>query len=572
MASKRTGKALESSQKRRMSHLDVHSKATRSSFELYPPLKTRQSIRLLKVDARGSEYDLSFDLFTTTIETARDCFHALSYTWGHPGDEELITINGHDFSVRRNLFGFLRRLRELQWSGMVWVDAICINQSDVLERNQQVQIMAKIYTAAREVFVWLGPGSETIDLLFDTCQDGRGFDSDGRIDGEYFGGDDLQGIRDLTRKPYWNRIWTVQELVLAKKVTLMCGNKAIEMTKIGRLVGRDVQAHAMFWVFTIEYDLVYNKKQSHPWTRKDWRKWRSISSFFWNYITSKREEERYLKNLIDTFGHMECQDKHDRIYGLLGLDTSSRYSRRKIKVNYDGPLPELFMETLTYCDNLNPINLSDALDLASFLELPLHASNEDRDASVTVWQPIVGIVGDDLIKMPCLGPWAQDFDSISEWFRTGNIVHCTVDAIPGAIDVSLGTAIFGTVHIKPGTSLYGLHTDLSCTKFRYRPQECDHLVLTLPAVGHGEARPTIGVHIYNSDKSLHNFTTSQTPDGEHLILVQWREVFEKHLSGATLGFTSDYSIISITLRLGALIDLLQAILDITGEWEEDYLD
>jgi hypothetical protein len=75
---------------------------------------------------------------------------ALSYEWGQPGSEVGIEVDGQSFAVRRNLYDFLvmiMRVREEEiWSERfhIWIDAISINQDDLLEKSSQVQLMADI--------------------------------------------------------------------------------------------------------------------------------------------------------------------------------------------------------------------------------------------------------------------------------------------------------------------------------------------------------------------------------------------------------------------------------------------
>jgi hypothetical protein len=63
---------------------------------------------------------------------------------------------------------------------MLWIDALAINQSSIDERNKQVRIMPKIYSAARQTVIWLGPFDETISPILALINDldvKRGLDS-----------------------------------------------------------------------------------------------------------------------------------------------------------------------------------------------------------------------------------------------------------------------------------------------------------------------------------------------------------------------------------------------------------
>lgn len=80
-------------------------------------------------------------------------YEALSYTWG-TSSNHVITLNGqHAFPVTNNLFYALKRLKYAHTVRVLWIDAVCINQSDLQERSQQVQHMRSIYREASRVIV-----------------------------------------------------------------------------------------------------------------------------------------------------------------------------------------------------------------------------------------------------------------------------------------------------------------------------------------------------------------------------------------------------------------------------------
>ncbi len=88
----------------------------------------------------------------------------MSYTWGELGGaRETIEVDGRHLPVQRNLFDFLRQLQVYNESWLLWIDAVCIDQGRLQERNHQVQLMNEIYRYAREVLVWLGPVTSSSD-------------------------------------------------------------------------------------------------------------------------------------------------------------------------------------------------------------------------------------------------------------------------------------------------------------------------------------------------------------------------------------------------------------------------
>lgn len=96
-------------------------------------------------------------------------YYAVSYTWGVPEPLCKIKVNGKELSIRKNLFDMLLAMRQRNPEGQprLWIDAICINQEDVAEKNQQVQQMKHIYSEAETVYSWLGLSDKNSDIVID---------------------------------------------------------------------------------------------------------------------------------------------------------------------------------------------------------------------------------------------------------------------------------------------------------------------------------------------------------------------------------------------------------------------
>lgn len=99
-------------------------------------------------------------------------YFALSYNWGDSACTKTIILNGEPFQVTKNLYIALDKNRTVEIFNtryMLWVDAICINQEDLQERNLQVQRMQHIYKQGFVTYTWLGPEADesykAIDLL-----------------------------------------------------------------------------------------------------------------------------------------------------------------------------------------------------------------------------------------------------------------------------------------------------------------------------------------------------------------------------------------------------------------------
>ncbi|XPS78479.1 hypothetical protein M3J09_010490 [Ascochyta lentis] len=84
----------------------------------------------------------------------------LSYTWGSSNDEGPILIDGNILMVRQNLQTFLHIARIQLHYGLLWIDALCIDQANSAERDHQVQRMGIIFAKAKMVLTWLGGDPE----------------------------------------------------------------------------------------------------------------------------------------------------------------------------------------------------------------------------------------------------------------------------------------------------------------------------------------------------------------------------------------------------------------------------
>ena len=108
---------------------------------------TSKQIRLLKIVSNASDAQkdgLHFKLDIFDFESA-PAYRTLSYTWGDDTKQHHIRVDNKLFPVRNNLFNFLRIYHQRSTEGYIWIDYICIDQSDLSERNEQVAMMGDIY-------------------------------------------------------------------------------------------------------------------------------------------------------------------------------------------------------------------------------------------------------------------------------------------------------------------------------------------------------------------------------------------------------------------------------------------
>jgi hypothetical protein len=115
------------------------------------------------------------DRLQCTLETYQldNCkeFEALSYAWGDPKLVEPIILNGSRTMITHNLSVALRHLRYTQSCRVLWIDAVCINQKDIDERNHQVFMMNRVYSVAKQVLVWLGEARGCSDIAMNRLKE-----------------------------------------------------------------------------------------------------------------------------------------------------------------------------------------------------------------------------------------------------------------------------------------------------------------------------------------------------------------------------------------------------------------
>ncbi|KAK7953397.1 heterokaryon incompatibility protein-domain-containing protein [Apiospora saccharicola] len=279
------------------------------------------SIRLLTV-APGDFLSPIQCTLTSVAFSDKPKYVALSYTWGDSYPENLalpvsqndssepisLTINDEALCVAHNLHLFLLHLRSTTHAISVWADAICINQTDNLERNQQVALMSFIYTRASRAVVWLGtkeyPGTNNVfrqmSLEWRSGQTVH-FAAGLTVPGKKIRSSPKPAKGVLVRlaeSGYWKRVWIVQEMCLPRLLTLFYGS--------------DVWDYEDFRQWILEAEIGGQILPRH-----------TGDSFEPMKRLLQARKNRYsdfmsLENLIERFAANQCSELRDRVYGLLG--------------------------------------------------------------------------------------------------------------------------------------------------------------------------------------------------------------------------------------------------------------
>jgi len=178
-----------------------------------------------------------------------------------------ITVNGYSIPIGENLYCALLALRRPRQPRMLWVDAICIDQSNLAEKNHQVDLMKKIYKQADSVIAWLGrrakASSKVINLIKEINKEKDLYQCRMLV---------LRELRDksykvtraytsLLRRSYWYRTWIVQEIFSARQILVQCGPDIVSWNAL-----RDFQAFLKDECYGTK--LLRGMDGSHLWERE----------------------------------------------------------------------------------------------------------------------------------------------------------------------------------------------------------------------------------------------------------------------------------------------------------------
>ena len=497
-----------------------------------PPPETplrEGEFRLLDLQPSGdaADSDIVSSLQTYSISEAPP-FKALSYTCGNPyrgyrwidghiGDGKVrfdenherpvdkslkVLCDGQPFPVTPNLHDALFHLRSEGLSGLIWVDAICIKQDDLTERASQVQLMGKIYLAAEEVLVWLGPSRQEFDDLLwavftllpkleDFLEQGGSPEDLGRLDrisNEKLGiGDPLPHLINaaifIGSTRWFHRAWIIQETVLAKNIRLICGDTVFSWIDLAawawmialigwdRLIeGRLLPSHESDKVYLISQIVMLEQlrlKNEKPRKDAQSRYEANIESQLsqqlggLSLISADEEKTKAVKAGFYAFGtqlalarRFKCLDHHDRIYSQLGFaelnfkNSISDY----ICPDYSSSVEVTFVSAVQHI-----LQKSEDLDLLAWTGPQLYASSP----SMPSWVPDYRLPIKTSPLMSMIPPHDHSYE---EFNVLGHVVlekpfevtNTAIKCVGGSFDIIAEVHDFAYNEIDTGISILSL--------------------------------------------------------------------------------------------------------------------
>ncbi|KAF5679428.1 heterokaryon incompatibility protein het-6 [Fusarium heterosporum] len=308
---------------KRNAHTSLSSQE--SAVGLYLPLGSSSSFRLLELQPSSNAMEPLVGRLINSDITFQPDYEALSYAWGDCADVNYIKIDDCDIAITPNLHLALIHLRATDNVRVLWIDALCINQSVHGERNQQVRIMGDIYKSARQVIVWLGEAADDSHLVFEHLKDSLDESLD---DSPVVTESKRRAWNALVKRPWFFRTWVIQEISLARRAVIMCGKDSTLWRNLEQGWKEDFSsgANGLSSVRTAP-----GNKPDHPLTGfdPDEHVWRLRLLEFGSDPISILRYSRVC----------QTSEIRDRIYGILGL-----FEPGFIVVDYDLAVEDIFTQ------------------------------------------------------------------------------------------------------------------------------------------------------------------------------------------------------------------------------------
>ncbi|KAF4946945.1 hypothetical protein FSARC_14077 [Fusarium sarcochroum] len=295
-------------------------------------------------------------------------FEALSYCWGTSKAKNSVECNGKNFRITENLLGALRALRYADKARSVWIDAMCINQVDMKEREQQVMKMVQIYSKASKVIIWIGEGDyatrkamEAINEMashrkHDAASDGMmGFDT---RDYNKLPGHDwrLNGLSDILERKWFERGWIIQEVSVSRDAQLRCGSDSVSLVDLYRAYRYLTYKGLNFF------------RQEH---------FDNITGISMSQNVYQKESDRPLHSLLLRHRRAQTSLQVDKVYALAGL--ASDWADLKLNIDYAKPWKEVYRDVAVAV-----LQHSGTLDVLSGPRSPIH---DPYDKDLPSWVP-----------------------------------------------------------------------------------------------------------------------------------------------------------------------------------------
>ncbi|PVH81799.1 hypothetical protein DL98DRAFT_653724 [Cadophora sp. DSE1049] len=385
----------------------------------YEAIKGQNYIRLVELLPGEAAEIVRINVLTADLDADPE-YDALSYEWAFRTVNKTnsvglfevsteftyfrsILCDGLRMEIMDSLHALLLRLRHPSRSLVLWTDAVCINQDDEDEKPQQLMLMGRIYRQAKTVLCWIGEEKQKTHNAFRLIKsiaaslhikvpvDIETFVRSGAEVPEVVLDEDLvdevQGdgwlaVVDVFTRPYFGRIWVVQEIVLSQAAVIICGSNRIPwgdflrvsklIASLGTLIYRRVEdvteklknrVHEPDYIRHVKVkDIVDQTDEDHFHFANKWHRVVCIGDL----QGAKDSESRSLALCLELLLGHDVSNPRDRVYGMLGMITpSSIYTKtRPLVPSYKKSVQKVYREATKWAirdlQSLRILNLCDS--------------------------------------------------------------------------------------------------------------------------------------------------------------------------------------------------------------------
>ncbi|KAH8655773.1 ankyrin repeat-containing domain protein [Xylariales sp. PMI_506] len=337
----------------------IFSQMEKNSFE-YEPLKGQKgAFRLLRLK-KGVGRNIECELVHTTLDKENQ-YEALSYTWGSTEKADTIDIHGKQLHITLNLSVILRDIRSPKTDRMLWIDAICINQEDKIERGCQVQQMRNIFGSAERVLFYISEPTRITEFLMIVLESfqkeilknlpnsnlNRNWSDwtfenaelvmiwqkvQTKLKKQHYAMEQRQreGLEHVLTQPWFSRIWILQEVANARDALVYCGRRSVPAS-----------------IFVVSPCLIDIR-------HVDNQRYQPILNLMPGPLKAKMNyHDRDLYSLLIRFSSARATDSYDKIYALLGICIDITHTST-LQADYNKSAKEVIRATvshLCHCDS-----------------------------------------------------------------------------------------------------------------------------------------------------------------------------------------------------------------------------
>jgi hypothetical protein len=278
-----------------------------------------------------------------------------------------VTLEDETIDIRDNLWQFLWALRSLKGEIKIWVDYLCISQNDKAEKNHQVKLMAAIFSAATDVYAWLGQSTINSVKAFKYIQRMSHPNRDLLIRSQNRRQRNAaqRYINDLTDREYWTRTWIIQEVLLARNFWVMVGTDMLNWDQLQDQITDKMLPPRPRYLSRQMFQMIWKSRRQLPL-------------------------EPTMEALLSSYHHTQCSNPLDRIFAMLGM--IDKVTQSKIIVEYDRSPLQACVDNMAFM-----ISKPDSSDNPQ-----RHTRTNGPFDPITVIDIILGVYGRDVSQLESL--------------------------------------------------------------------------------------------------------------------------------------------------------------------------